>query len=102
MIALPVGDRSVGNERAGCNSRIVDNVAFPRALGIQCGAGTRSSIAYETCLLVNHRDAEVMRIKRVSIADSNVFYFSGKIAFLSENIETKYLRVIVNAFSSAL
>ena len=40
MIALPVGDRSVGNERAGCNSRIVDYVAFPRALGIQCGAGT--------------------------------------------------------------
>jgi hypothetical protein len=32
MIALPVGDRSVGNERAGCNSRSLDNLAFPRAL----------------------------------------------------------------------
>ena len=38
----------------------------------------------------------------VSIADSTVFYFSGKTAFLSENIETKNLRVIVTAFSSAL
>jgi len=26
MIALPIGDRSVGNERAGCNSSILDNV----------------------------------------------------------------------------
>ena len=29
-------------------------------------------------------------------------YFSGKTRFLSENIETKYLRVIFTAFSSAL
>jgi hypothetical protein len=48
------------------------------------------------------RNTATLPTTGVPIADSTVFYFSGKTAFLSENIETKYLRVIVNAFSSAL
>jgi hypothetical protein len=42
MIALPVGDRSVGNERAGCSSRSLDNMGFARAVGIHCRAGSHS------------------------------------------------------------
>jgi len=67
MIALPVGDRSVGNERAGCNFRILDNVAFPRALGIHWSAGRtsricwRNSLASDGSLVMNSRATQPSR-----------------------------------------